>query len=163
MTHTQHDPLLRRQDLRGASPLHYYCYHHYYYHYYCYYYEYGQWTDAIDRSINRLIEWDLQVRPLHYYYHHYEYGQWTDAIDRSINRLMNGTGRYVPYIIIIIIIMSTDNGLTPSIDRSIDRLNGTCRYVPLHYYYYHYYYYYYEYGQWTDAIIDRSINRLNGT
>ena len=53
------------------------------------------------------MEWDLQVRP--------PYiiiiiiimiiimGQWTDAIDQSID--WNGTCRYVPYIIIIIVIV----------------------------------------------------------
>ena len=67
----------------GPSPLYYHYYYHHHYHYHCYYcggngltqsielglqvrplhyhyyhyhyyHEYGQWTDAIDRSINRL-------------------------------------------------------------------------------------------------------------
>ena len=46
-----------------------------------------------------------------------------------------------------IIIISVDNGLTPSIDQPIEHRHHQVR-PPLYYYYYYYYC-----GQWTDAIV----------
>ena len=59
-------------------------------------------------------------------------------------------------IIIFIIFIIEGNGLTPSIDRSIEhRRRHQVR--PLYHYHLYYHSYYYYGGQWTDAI-DRPID-----
>ena len=115
------------ERFRQVRPLYYHYHHHHHYHYYrC-----GQWTDAIDRSIEHCRH-RHQVRPSYIIIIIIiivvvKGNGLTQAIERSIERQARPPGVYKPRYI-----------------ATLFRDHHQVRPRPI--YYYHYYYYHY-YGQ----------------